>query len=126
MKRKATSKVRAKTVAGFLAGLSPEKRKALEKLRKVIRTTVPAAEEAISYGIPSFRLNGKFLVGLGAGAAHCAFYPGAALDEYQDELKGYDTGRGTIRFKPDEPLPASLVRKLVKARIRKGGFGEAA
>jgi uncharacterized protein YdhG (YjbR/CyaY superfamily) len=122
MKRSSTPKPRAKTFAGFLAALTPEKRGALEKLRKVIRTAVPDAEECISYGIPAFRMNGKFLVGLGAGADHCSFYPGSALDDYQDELKGYDTGRGTIRFKPDRPLPAALVRKLVKARIRKGGF----
>jgi uncharacterized protein YdhG (YjbR/CyaY superfamily) len=62
-------------------------------------------------------------VGLGAGADHCSFYPGAALDDFQEEAKGYDTSRGTIRFQPTKPLPAALVRKLVKARIKKGGFG---
>src|SRR4051812_37613771 len=79
MKRGSRSKLGAKTFDGFLAALSQEKRSALEKLRKTIRATVPGAEECISYGIPAFRLGGKFLVGLGAGADHCSFYPGSAL-----------------------------------------------
>ena len=119
-----TTKVRAKTFDAFLAALSPEKRAALNKLRKAIQTAVPKAEECISYGIPAFRLNGRFLVGLGAGADHCAFYPGSALDTFKTELEGYDTGKGTIRFQPGKPLPATLVRKLVKARMKKGGFDE--
>ena len=122
MKRRSSPKLRAKTFDGFLRALSPEKRGALEKLRKTIRSTVPNAEECISYGIPAFRLNGKFLVGLGAGADHCSFYPGSVLDDFRDELKGYDTSRGTIRFQPKKPLPATLVRELVRARIKKGGF----
>jgi len=124
MKRRSSPKARAKTFDGFLAALSPEKRAALEKLRKTIRATVPNAEECISYGIPAFRLNGKFLVGLGAGADHCSFYPGSALDELRVELKDYDTGRSTIRFQPGKPLPATLVKKLVRARIKKGRFDE--
>jgi uncharacterized protein YdhG (YjbR/CyaY superfamily) len=111
-----------KTFDGYLAALSDEKRAALEKLRRAIRAAVPKAEECISYGIPAFRLNGKFLVGLGAAANHCSFYPGSALDRYKAELKGYETSRGTVRFQPNQPLPVALVRKLVEARIAKGGF----
>jgi uncharacterized protein YdhG (YjbR/CyaY superfamily) len=122
MKRSSTAKLRAKSFDGFLAVLNPQKRAALEKLRKIIRAAAPEAEECISYGIPTFRMGGKFLVGLGAGADHCSFYPGSALDQFRVELKGYDTGRGTIRFQPAKPLPAALVRKLVKARLKKGGF----
>jgi uncharacterized protein YdhG (YjbR/CyaY superfamily) len=122
MKRVLSSKSGSKAFTNFLAALTPQKRAALEKLRRTIRATVPAAEECISYGIPAFRLGGKFLVGLGAGADHCSFYPGAALDDFRNELKGYDTGRGTVRFQPAKPLPATLVRKLVRARIKKGGF----
>ena len=105
----------------YLAAVSPEKRAALERLRKIVRSTAPKAEECISYGIPAFRLNGKFLVGLGAAANHCSFYPGAVLTTLGQDLKGYDTSKGTIRFKPDKPLPAALVRKLVKARVAKAG-----
>ena len=113
-----------KTFDTYLAALSPEKRVALQRLRKIIRATAPKAEECISYGIPAFRLNGKFLVGLGASATHCSFYPGAVLTTLGEKLKGYDTSKGTIRFQPDNPLPSTLVRKLVKARIAKGGFAK--
>src|SRR5262245_44700975 len=113
MKRRSSAKLRAKTFDGFLTVLSSEKRVALENLRETIRNTVPNVEECISYGIPAFRLNGKFLVGLGASADHCSFYPRSVLDDFRDELKGYDMSRGTIRFQPKKPLPATLVRKLV-------------
>src|SRR5262245_3868480 len=124
MKRRSRPKLHAKTFDGFLRALSPEKRAALEKLRKTIHSIVPNAKECISYGVPAFRLNEKFLVGLGAGADHCSFYPGSVLDEFRDELKRYDTSRGTIRFQPKTPLPETLVKKLVRARIKKGGFDE--
>ena len=111
-----------KTVETYLTALSPEKRAALERLRKIIRAASPKAEECISYGIPAFRLNRKFLVGLGAGANHCSFYLGAVLTTLGEELKAYDTSKGTIRFQPDKPLPATLVRRLVKARLAKVGI----
>ena len=105
----------AKTVDQFLAALSPDKRAALQRLRKIIHAVAPKAEEGIGYGIPGFKVDGKWVVWIGAGVNHCALY--GVLDEMGD-LKGYDvTGRGTIRFKPDQPLPEALVRKLVKARI---------
>ena len=126
MNRTPKPKVHAKTFDQFLSALNPDKRTALQKLRKTIRATAPNAEECISYGIPAFRLNGKFLVGLGAAVDHCSFYPESALSSLGDELKGYDTGKGTIRFQPGKPLPAALVRKLVKARVKKGGFKEIA
>lgn len=102
----------------YLAELSDEKRVALEKLRKTIRAAAPLAEECISYRLPVFRQNGM-LVAFGAAANHCAFYlmSGTTVKEHQQELKGYDTSKGTIRFQPGNPLPAALVRKLVKARL---------
>jgi len=75
-------------------------------------------EECISYGIPAFRLDGKFLVGFGTAVNHCSFFPGAyPIERYRAELQGYDTSKGTIRFPPEQPLSVTLVRKLVKARI---------
>ena len=108
-----------KTFDDCLATLSPDKRAALEKLRKIIKAAAPKAEEGISYGLATFRLDGKPLVALGASANHCAFYlmSGFTVATHKDELKGYDTSKGTIRFPADKPLPAALVRKLVKARI---------
>ncbi len=108
-----------KTVDEYLAGLSDDKKDALEKLRATIRAAAPGAEEYISYQLPAFRLDGKPLVAFGATATHCAFYPmtGTTVDAFKEELEGYETGKGTIRFQAAKPLPATLVRKLVKARI---------
>ena len=107
-----------RTIDEYLAPLSTEKRAALEKLRRAIKSAAPEAEECISYRIPAFRLGGRLLVGFGAAANHCAFYPGAhPVKAHKEELKAYDTSKGTIRFRADSPLPASLVRKLVKTRI---------
>lgn len=109
---------KAGAIDNYLAALSPDKRAALTKLRKIIRTAVPRAEECISYQFPAFRLDGRVLVWFGAATHHCAFYPGALpIEAHKRELKGYDTSKGTIRFQPDRPLPALLVRRLVQARI---------
>ena len=107
------------THGGYLANLSEDKKVALEHLRATIRSAAPGAEERISYQIPAFRLDGKMLVGYGATAKHCAFYlmSAATVEVHAEELEGYDTSKGTIRFQPDAPLPDDLVRSLVLARI---------
>jgi uncharacterized protein YdhG (YjbR/CyaY superfamily) len=111
-------KTKPQTIDEYLAPLSREKRAALEKLRRTIKSAAPKAEECISYGIPGFRLGERLLVSFGAAAKHCAFYPGAyPLKAHQDELKVYDTSKGTIRFPANSPLPTTLVRKLVQSRI---------
>lgn len=108
----------ATTHGEYLEALGVDQRRALGKLRKDIQLAAPKAEECISYGIPGFRLNGKLLVSYGAAAKHCAFYPGSTLQEFRKETKGYDTsGKGTLRFPADKPLPSALVRKIVKARV---------
>jgi uncharacterized protein YdhG (YjbR/CyaY superfamily) len=108
-----------KDIDEYLGRLGEEQRGALERVRKIIRSAVPGAEECISYQLPTFRLNGRLLVAFGAAAKHCAFYPmsGATIAEYKNDLKGFDVSKGTIRFTVDKPMPAALVRKLVKARI---------
>ena len=113
------SKAKPKTIDDYLAVVSHDQRAALEKLRKTIQTTAPKAEECISYGLAAFRLDGKPLVAFGATANHCAFYPmsSTTVEAHKDELKDFDTSKGTIRFPADKPLPVALVRKLVKARI---------
>jgi len=107
------------TIDAYLAGVKADQRAALEKLRQAIHAVAPRAEECISYGIPAFRLNGRALVFFGAWANHCSFYPAnsAMLKKLRDDLKGFQTSKGTIRFSPDKPLPESLVKKLVKARV---------
>ena len=113
---------RTRTIDEYLAALSADKRATLQKLRKIIRAAAPKAEECISYGLAAFRQNGM-LVGFGATANHCAFYlmSSSTIAAHKDALKGYDTSKGTVRFSPDRPLPAALVRKLVKARIAENG-----
>ena len=115
MRPRPQSKAKPGTVDEYLAALSSDKRAALERLRRIIRTAAPRAEESISYGLPVFRLDGKGFIYLGAAANHCAIY--GAVGAFKDELDGYDTSKGTIRFQADDPLPATLVRKLVRARI---------
>ncbi len=108
------------TVDDYLSTVPADKRAALEKLRKDIKAAAPKAEECISYRMPAFRLNGRALVGFAAAAKHCALYPwsGSIVPAFKEELKNYSTSKGTIRFQPDKPLPAALVRKVVKARMK--------
>jgi uncharacterized protein YdhG (YjbR/CyaY superfamily) len=109
---------KATTIDEFLATVADERqRAALEKLRKTIKAAAPKAEECINYGIPGFRLQGRYLVGFTAAKKHCSFFPGTALQGFDVELKDFDTSKGTIRFQPEEPLPAALVKRIVKARI---------
>ena len=106
------------TIDEWLALWSGEKRAALERLRTVIRSAAPEAEECITYQLPAFRQDGM-LVAFGATDNHCSFFlmSSTTLADHEEEVAGYDTSKGTIRFQPDKPLPAALVRKLVKARL---------
>ena len=113
---------RPATIDEYLAAFDGDTRTALDALRKAIRAAAPAAVECISYGVPAYRQDGM-LVGFGATARHCAFYlmSAATVAEHHSELEAYDTSKGTIRFPPGKPLPAALVRKLVKARLAENG-----
>jgi uncharacterized protein YdhG (YjbR/CyaY superfamily) len=107
-----------KSIDAYLATLTNDKRLALERLRHLIKAAAPIVEECISYHAPGFRLGGRLLVSFGAAKNHCAFYPGAhTIRVHKKELKGYDIGKGTIRFPVEKPLPVKLVRRLVKSRI---------
>ncbi len=118
MKSTAAGKAGVRSIDEYLVTLSEDKAAALEKLRRAIRAAAPDAEECISYRLPAFRQNGM-LVGFGATANHCAFYlmSGRMVEAHKEELEGYDTSKGTIRFQANKPLPVALVRKLVKARL---------
>ena len=108
----------ATTIDQYLARVEPEQRAALEALRQVIRKAAPKAEEVITYGIPAFRQNG-FLIGFAASAKHCSLHPmnNHTVADFATDLEGYSTSKGTIRFTPDKPLPAALVKRIVKARV---------
>jgi uncharacterized protein YdhG (YjbR/CyaY superfamily) len=108
-----------KDVESYLRGVPTEARASLEKLRQTIKSVVPEAVEVISYGIPTFKLDGRMLVSYAAFAEHCSFFPGAGpVDEHEDELRSFQTSKGTVRFTSARPLSTSLVKKLVKTRIR--------
>jgi uncharacterized protein YdhG (YjbR/CyaY superfamily) len=107
------------TVDEYLASVPEPARSTLNKIRAVIRSVVPAeATECISYRIPTFKYKGM-LVAFAAFSNHCSLFPMNAtlIGEFSDELKNFQTSKGTIRFPVDKPLPASLVKKLVKLRI---------
>ena len=108
----------AKDIDVYLASVPTDARVTLEKLRQAVRAAAPKATECISYGMPAFKHHGV-LVYFAAFKHHCSFFPGAAaLKNYQDELKGYGTSKGTIRFPVDKPIPVALVKKMVKDRVR--------
>jgi uncharacterized protein YdhG (YjbR/CyaY superfamily) len=106
-------------VEAYLAKTPELARTTLEKLRATIRSVVPPeTTEKLSYGIPAFHYKGG-LVAYAAFKKHCSFLPMQAslIDEMKDELKAYRTAKGTLQFPQDKPLPATLVKKMVKARI---------
>jgi uncharacterized protein YdhG (YjbR/CyaY superfamily) len=108
----------SKTVEEYLAGVPEPARTTLSKIRAVIGSAVPAeATEVISYGVPTFKYKGP-VIWYAAFSNHCSLFPTAAvIEQFKDELKAYKTSKGTIQFPVDKPLPASLVKKMVKARL---------
>jgi len=102
----------------YIAKIPEPARSTLNKMRAVIRSVVPrGSTEVISYGMPAFKHN-AVLVWFAAFSNHCSLFPTASVIEaFKKELKGYTTSKGTIQFPVDRPLPAALVKKLVKARI---------
>jgi len=107
-----------KTVDEYLAGVSEPALAKLVKMRALIRSALPPeATEVVSYRMPAFR-HKKVLVWFAAFSNHCSLFPTAAvIDAFKDELKGYEISKGTIHFPIDKPLPASLIKKIVKARL---------
>ena len=104
------------TVDDYIAAQSAEAQPRLRELRAIIRDAVPEAAEVIRYGLPTYRLSVGPVAYFGAAKRHCALY-GAATDAFADELRGFDTSKGTVRFPLDTPIPVELVRKLVLARV---------
>jgi uncharacterized protein YdhG (YjbR/CyaY superfamily) len=107
------------TVDAYLKDLPKDQRAALEGLRKQIKALAPKAVEVISYGVPVFKLDGHPLVSIGAASKHCAFYvmSTTAMKPFTAELKPFKQGKGSIQFTPDAPIPATLVKALVRERI---------
>ena len=104
----------------YMAQLPDDRRAVMEQLRSTIRSAAPDAAEAISYNMPAFRLDGRFLVSYEAFKRHYSLFPwsDAMVEELGEELRPYAVGKGTIRFPADEPLPLELVRRIVEFRNR--------
>lgn len=116
----AMSKSQFKTIDEYIATFPKDIRDVLEQLRRVIRESAPKAEEAISYGMPAFKLNGRSLVFFAAWKDHIGFYPGgpSAIEAFKKELAPFKQSKGTIQFPLNKPIPLGLVKKIVKFRIK--------
>ncbi len=107
------------SIEAYLAALPEASRAALEQLRKTIKAAAPEATEAISYGMPAFKDHGRMLVYYAAFKRHYSLFPASkgVLEALREELQPYEVGKGTIRFRMDQPVPAALVQRIVKVRL---------
>lgn len=108
-----------KNVDDYIASQPENMQASLEKIRQLIKTTAPDAEEVISYSMPAYKFHGM-LAGFAAAKDHYGFYPwnSTTVAQFKEELKNFSTSKGTIRFPTDKPLPAALIKKIVKARMK--------
>jgi uncharacterized protein YdhG (YjbR/CyaY superfamily) len=107
------------SVEDYLAALPDDRRVAVEELRQTIRAAAPEATETIAYQMPAFRSHGQFLVSYAAFKNHYSLFPAseAVVEALGEELTPYLAGKGTIRFRADNPFPAAVVTKIVKVRL---------
>ncbi len=107
------------TVEEYLAACPEDSRVALENLRAIVKAIAPDATDTISYQMPAIRHRGRLLLYYAAFKDHCSLFPmsGQIIAAHKAELQGYSLSKGTIRFRPDNPLPAALVEKIVRARL---------
>lgn len=109
----------ANEVDKYISSFPAEVQEKLQTLRKTILAEIPDAEEKIGYGIPTYKLNGKNIVHFGGFKNHVGFYPTpSGLSTFAGELEKYKVSKGTAQFPHDKPLPLSLVKKIVKFRIK--------
>jgi len=111
--------VPATEIDRYLEGLDEPKRSTLAEVRRHILTVVPQAEQCLSYGLPGFKIDGKTIAGFGAFRNHLSYLPhsGSVFPELAEELAGYTTSSGALRFPVDQPLSAELVARLVMVRL---------
>ena len=110
---------KAKDVDEYIAKAPKEVRGKLKELRAIIKSAAPKAEERISYGMPYYRYKGR-LVYFRLSRAHIGLYvPTPVIEEHKSELKDYETAKATVRFPLEAKLPLALIKKLVKARVKK-------
>lgn len=106
------------TIDAYIAGYPENVQAILQEIRRVIAEEVPAATEAIAYGIPTFKLRGKNLVHFGAYKNHIGFYPTpSGLEAFAEKLSAYASGKGSAQFPLDQPMPLDLIREIVRFRV---------
>ena len=108
----------ARDVDDYLTKVAQPPRSTLKELRKTIKDIVPNAEEVIAWGMPAYKLNGKYIAGFAAFKNHCSYFPysGSVFEELQIELEKYKYSKGALQFSIDRPLPKTLLRKLIAVR----------
>lgn len=107
------------TIDEYIAGFPGDVQEILEELRATIKKVAPKAEETISYGMPTFKLNGTYLIYFAAFKNHIGLYPTpGGIEEFKKELSVYKNGKGSVQFPLDEPMPLGLIRKIVKFRVQ--------
>ena len=108
-----------KTIDGYLKGVPEDRRRALERLRRTIRSIIPEVEECLSYRIPAFRANGVVVAGFCATTKGCSYFPfsGSTLKTLGPLVSRYEQTKSSPHFSPEIPLPLTLVRKLIKTRM---------
>lgn len=112
-------KQQASAIDKYIEKFPKDIQKILEKVRKTVRKSAPKAEETISYGIPTFDLNGKHLVHFAAFKKHIGFYPTpAGIEQFQKELSVYKGAKGSVQFPLDKPVPFDLISRIVKFRAK--------
>lgn len=112
-----SSKASFKSIDDYIASFPQDVQEIMQQLRGAIRTAAPEAEEKISYQMPTFTLNGKYLVYFAGWKTHIAFYGAPRGDaEFTEDLSTYETGQGTLKFPLNEPIPFDLITKIVRFR----------
>ena len=108
----------ATSIDEYIAEFPPATQDVLRQVRAVIRDSAPGAVETISYAIPTFDLNGRHLVHFAGYERHIGFYPMASgVAAFKDELTGYKSAKGSVRFPLEQPLPVDLIRRIVEFRV---------
>lgn len=116
------SRSTASSIDAYISEFPAETQAVLEELRELIKASAPDATETISYAIPTFDLNGRHLVHFAGYARHLGLYPApSGLEAFKEDLKSYKSGKGSVQFPLDQPLPTDLIRRIVEYRVEETG-----